>query len=1340
MKKTNRVFLFVISLLAGVVIVTWQFMQTERFGAFLNERVGRELFKRYGVTASFQKFEIGLIPLATRIVNLELEYGDTYLTAGKLGLEFGLRDIFSDSFSIGNVVLKDAIVYLPEQKKKNEAKEFNWKEAFNIYKNEFISKLPFELRGLEIIGSIINIDNYELQVIKGRLGFFPNLLTSSFSLGFEEKMFESLGVEKFSKLKLNGAEGEIQVSSTNIRLKNLKLLAQNNYLEATGKVLNTEDIQGIKLDAFLDLNTFKKIIPEEKINPDLVPTGFLSVSSVFDGKLSKPNGQIELKGTQILSPFFSFGALKGRLKLEDERLKILSAQGWQKSGSLKVTEPLDIYDLTKREIIWPTAFLEAQNIFTNELIFFLPTLDNAKAFLTGPFRLSIKRDALQVKTFEGFEIKDFFLLGKTGKNILENPKFYMGAGSTIDVSFNGRVNFDTSLSFQGSNLNLRGEVSGKEVDVEMLDTSTVDLKEFGPISGLKLEGQGPVKGTIKGPLNDATFIFRLSPDNFKMLGFSLGKIGGTLNYSLKRSTLQLLGLRGAYEGLEYDGDGSIDFSNEKDALNLKFGIQKASLKDSSVALKPIFEPLMKYLKHTSFNYRANVEMRGGLSIPKMKVRGEFDASNILILSEDIESLKGRFSLLDNKMTFKDIYAKKVSGSLKGEGDYDLGEKSYSYRGTLANLRVKDVFYYRLLNLGLDGDAYGEFYGVGDKNVFSSRSHIRLTNSTVENVRLNDSILTIYNNKNDLFFTTSVLGGEMKGEGYINLSGEKNKKSALSLKLNTQNLRGFAGVLGKHNIANQAIRGGMSASATGDFYISDLSGVNFTATLDRLNFSYPGVRISKLENPLKVEIENGEFKNWNYQLKGDGFLLKSKGEGNLNTKFKLEHNFSLNSSLAELITDNIEKAQGVVNGEHLLLGSLKNINQFLKLRGKGLNYKAKALPGIFSDFEFFFLLEDNVLLVKKAEGVYGNGKISGKGAVKFKFPFPEVNLGVSVEKSRFPILKKSGVVVSGELGLKGESLPYNLEGALAIIQGEVIDEMNELASSAINNESYQRFIPVGYLEGNVSFINTDISLNSFSPIQIKNGMIDLGLGGNLKIFGSIFSPKFNGELLIENPENKFLFKGHEFVLSEGLVRFIDGARKESPELRFSGVARINDYDVFINLNGPADNMNVEMTSNPPLSQEDILSLLTLGVTSDVSRNLGERQRQSVTTLSIGSLIMDQLKINQSLNDSLGVRLSIQPEFIEDENSLLEGRTDDRVGGNRFRSSTVLKVQKRVSKKVNLSLSSTVGGSVDQSQEMNVNYKINKSWSLEGVYEVRSNDELEQELPDSVGADVKYQWSF
>ena len=95
---------------------------------------------------------------------------------------------------------------------------------------------------------------------------------------------------------------------------------------------------------------------------------------------------------------------------------------------------------------------------------------------------------------------------------------------------------------------------------------------------------------------------------------------------------------------------------------------------------------------------------------------------------------------------------------------------------------------------------------------------------------------------------------------------------------------------------------------------------------------------------------------------------------------------------ELLTDNVEKSQGSVSGEHLIVGSLKNLDQYLKVRGEQLNFKAKGLPGLFSDFTFNVLMEDNVLLVKKALGTYGNGKVRGRGSVKFKFPFPEVESG------------------------------------------------------------------------------------------------------------------------------------------------------------------------------------------------------------------------------------------------------------------------------------------------------------------------------------------------------------
>jgi translocation and assembly module TamB len=73
-------------------------------------------------------------------------------------------------------------------------------------------------------------------------------------------------------------------------------------------------------------------------------------------------------------------------------------------------------------------------------------------------------------------------------------------------------------------------------------------------------------------------------------------------------------------------------------------------------------------------------------------------------------------------------------------------------------------------------------------------------------------------------------------------------------------------------------------------------------------------------------------------------------------------------------------------------------------------------------------------------------------------------------------------------------------------------------------------------------------------------------------------------------------------------------------------------------------------------------------------------------------------------------------------------------------TKVQVHKKISKEVDMSISSTLGGSVEQTQKMNLNYRIDKGLSIEGVYQVQSGEGIEAETPESIGADLKWQWSF
>jgi translocation and assembly module TamB len=214
-----------------------------------------------------------------------------------------------------------------------------------------------------------------------------------------------------------------------------------------------------------------------------------------------------------------------------------------------------------------------------------------------------------------------------------------------------------------------------------------------------------------------------------------------------------------------------------------------------------------------------------------------------------------------------------------------------------------------------------------------------------------------------------------------------------------------------------------------------------------------------------------------------------------------------------------------------------------------------------------------------------------------------------------------------------------------------------------------------------------------------------------------------------------------VLNQGYVEIRDRGKNRISDLKFTGVSKINEYEMKLDLSGSISKVNVDLSSEPALSREDLLSLLTLGVTSDMSKNLESSERRFVTTVGIGTLLVDQLKINEDLNSSLGVKLSVQPEFKEDESTLISGKSAQSDSNtSRLKSATKIKINKQINNRVDVSLASTVGGSIEQKQEMNINFNINKNFSLEGVYEVKPTEDVNTNTPNSLGADLKWRKSF
>ena len=90
------------------------------------------------------------------------------------------------------------------------------------------------------------------------------------------------------------------------------------------------------------------------------------------------------------------------------------------------------------------------------------------------------------------------------------------------------------------------------------------------------------------------------------------------------------------------------------------------------------------------------------------------------------------------------------------------------------------------------------------------------------------------------------------------------------------------------------------------------------------------------------------------------------------------------------------------------------------------------------------------------------------------------------------------------------------------------------------------------------------------------------------------------------------------------------------------------------------------------------------------------------------------------------------------------SEDAYAGDRASSiakrSTKILVNKKITDNISAEMSSTLSGDLSSERSLGVNYNINKNLSLEGVYEIKGDQQGAEETSDSIGGDVKFRFEF
>lgn len=305
-----------------------------------------------------------------------------------------------------------------------------------------------------------------------------------------------------------------------------------------------------------------------------------------------------------------------------------------------------------------------------------------------------------------------------------------------------------------------------------------------------------------------------------------------------------------------------------------------------------------------------------------------------------------------------------------------------------------------------------------------------------------------------------------------------------------------------------------------------------------------------------------------------------------------------------------------------------------------------------------------LLIKRAQASDGEkGEISAQGWLDVLpdqgFPF---KAEISMDQATLLRLDDATVTVGGKLTLSGSMEEAVLGGQLLIETGELRiperlpPEIAEVEVVEIHGDSEgkndEEPIPERKRE---SKIKIDVSVNSPGRIFVRGRGLDSEWQGQLKFGGEVQAPQILGSFSIVR--GNFTFLGERFDMKRGLLSF-DGSSPPSPRIEALAETSTKELTARLQLSGSLDSPKLELTSEPALPSDEILSRLLFGRrVSNMSPLQALQLAQAASLLAGGGgvdfmgktrqfLGVDQLEVKQNGETGGGTSLRAGKYLRED----------------------------------------------------------------------------------------------
>jgi translocation and assembly module TamB len=334
---------------------------------------------------------------------------------------------------------------------------------------------------------------------------------------------------------------------------------------------------------------------------------------------------------------------------------------------------------------------------------------------------------------------------------------------------------------------------------------------------------------------------------------------------------------------------------------------------------------------------------------------------------------------------------------------------------------------------------------------------------------------------------------------------------------------------------------------------------------------------------RLSMDAVTFKGPNTQLSMQGWL----GPKALDVKVR----GSADVRLLESFAPSLQRTAGRVDLSATATGPLPEISLFGSAALKDVRFLVRDHPltvrQLSGDVEF----SEARLLVRNGQGILNDGRFEIAGDLRLdRFEPQAVNLSAQFRDVAYRLSDELPLTASGQLALKGPVSSLELGGEVNV--QKLRYEKPFSLDSLMRGGQVPRFSRAAEAPQK-EWVKLDVGV-TLGDVKVENNLAQAKLMGKLRLVGTNARMGVLGTLE-SGPGSQAFFRNNRFTIGHGLVQFTD---RNSIQAGFDIQAetQVREYLVRLHAYGEVQKPKFTLTSQPELSENDILSLLTLGMTS------------------------------------------------------------------------------------------------------------------------------------------------